>query len=135
MECKRKQMNFFQKHFWNIIYKGLCGYGEKPFNVIFYSLVIVIGFAILYFYNGVSFVELNSYKIINYTLRFDSFDFFSVINDFLLCLYTSIITFTTLGYCDLHLIGWSRLFASIESVLGIFMTALFIFAFSRKMLR
>lgn len=60
---------------------------------------------------------------------------FSILKDFLWCCYTSVITFTTLGYGDVHPIGWSRVLASIETICGIFMTALFIFVFGRKMLR
>jgi hypothetical protein len=47
----------------------------------------------------------------------------------------SVITFTTLGYGDVHPIGYSRIVASVEAIFGIFMTALFIFVFTRKMLR
>ena len=32
MECKRKQMRFFQRTFWNIFYKKLCGYGALGQN-------------------------------------------------------------------------------------------------------
>ena len=62
-------------------------------------------------------------------------NFHSILTDFLFCVYTTVITFTTLGYGDVHPIGLSRVFASIESELGVFMTALFIFVFTRKILR
>ena len=138
MECKRKQLGFFRRHFWNIVYRGLCGYGEAPFRVIFASLFIIIGFSFLYYYNGIKFLG----ESIKHNLSFNSFDisflirnYDILIKDFLFCIYTSVITFTTLGYGDVHPIGLSRFFASIESGLGIFMTALFIFVFTRKMLR
>ncbi|KAF5416331.1 MAG: hypothetical protein C5S49_04945 [Candidatus Methanogaster sp.] len=54
MECKRKQLGFFQKQCWNIFYRRLCGYGEKPFGLVFYTLLIIFGFAIIYFYNGIT---------------------------------------------------------------------------------
>jgi len=146
MECKRKQMNFFPKLFWNIFYKKLCGYGEKPFNVIWASLFIIFTSAFSFLFGGIEFLGsemLNKpAKLIQYNLSLNSNDihmmiqnFDSLFNDFLLCVYTSFITFTTLGYGDVHPIGWSRLVATIESGLGIFMTALFIFVFTRKMLR
>jgi len=136
MECKRKQLGFFQKQCWNIFYRGLCGYGEKPFGLVFYTLLILFGFAIIYFYNGIivyaNDLPANTIKY-NFCLGYPDINL--IFKDFLFCLYTSVITFTTLGYGDVHPIGWSRFFASIESGLGIFMTALFIFIFTRKMLR
>ena len=146
MECKRKQMNFFPNLFWNIFYKRLCGYGEEPFNVIWASLFIIFVSAFSFLFGGIEFLGsemLNKpAKLIQYNPSLNSNDihmmiqnFDSLFNDFLLCVYTSFITFTTLGYGDVHPIGWSRLVATIESGLGIFMTALFIFVFTRKMLR
>jgi len=146
MECKRKQMKFSQKLFWNIFYKKLCGYGEKPFNVILSSLFIIFISAFSYLFSGIEFLgsEISNKpaKLIKYNLNLSSDginmmmqNFGSILEDFLLCLYTSFITFTTLGYGDVHPIGWSRLVATIESGFGIFMTALFIFVFTRKMLR
>ena len=131
MECIRKQLGYFHRQFQNVFYRGLCGHGEKPFNVVLISIIIIFAFAISYFYYG---IEINEAYIIDYNLSSSSFDF-SWTNDFLWSLYTSIITFTTLGYGDVHPIGWSRVFASIESLIGIFMTALFIFVFTRKMIR
>ncbi|MDY6966696.1 MAG: ion channel [Halobacteriota archaeon] len=146
MECKRRQMGFFQKQFWNIFYRGLCGYGERPFRVILASLGLILLFAVLYFFNGIMLVgaELSTDSIINYKLNFSNTSFsnmsfstidYSMFKDFLWCCYTSVITFTTLGYGDVHPIGWSRVVASVETILGIFMTALLIFVFGRKMLR
>ncbi|MCK4797352.1 MAG: pentapeptide repeat-containing protein [Spirochaetes bacterium] len=131
MECKRKQLGYFHRQFQNVFYRGFCGYGEKPFNVVLISIITMFAFAISYFYNG---IEINGTDIINYRFSLNFFDF-SWINDFLWSFYTSIITFTTLGYGDVHPVGLSRVFASIESLIGIFMTALFIFVFTRKMLR
>ncbi|MCK4796210.1 MAG: pentapeptide repeat-containing protein [Spirochaetes bacterium] len=131
MECKRKQLGYFHRQFQNVFYRGFCGYGEKPFNVVLISIITMFAFAISYFYNG---IEINGTDTINYRISLNFFDF-SWVNDFLWSFYTSIITFTTLGYGDVHPVGLSRVFASIESLIGIFMTALFIFVFTRKMLR
>lgn len=76
--------------------------------------------------------------IIIFDLNFNSsliFIFRDLFKDFLLCLYTGVITFTTLGYGDVHPIGYSRIVALVEPGFGIIMTALFIFVFTRKMLR
>ena len=145
-ECKRKQLGFFSRHFWNIFYRGFCLYGERPYNVILVSISIIIIFASFYLFHGVEFIGSEFLLIhssyINYDLSLNSFGFqwlrtniYFVFKDFLLCIYTSLITFTTLGYGDVHPIGWSRFFASIEAWIGIFMTALFIFVFTRRMMR
>jgi len=131
MECKRKQLRFPTKLFWNVVYRGFCGYGEKPYNVILVSIFMIFVFSTFFFYNG---IEVHGKNIINYELSVSSLNF-SWTDDFLWCIYTSIITFTTLGYGDVHPVGWSRFFASIESGIGIFMTALFIFVFTRRMIR
>jgi len=146
MECKRKQLKGIEKHFWYFFYKMLCGYGEKPFNVIWASLFLIFVSAFLYLFGGIEFVGNNVLKVppnvIDYNLNLNSFglqwvmsNIDSVLKDFLLCVYTSVITFTTLGYGDVHPIGFSRIVASVEAGFGIIMTALFIFVFTRRMLR
>ena len=146
MECKREQLKGINKLFWYIFYKQLCGYGEKPFNVIWASIFLIIGSAFLYLLGGIELIGSDVLKvppnIIDYNLSLNSFgiqwairNIGSIFGDFIVCLYTSVITFTTLGYGDVHPIGWSRIVASVEAGLGIIMTALFIFVFTRKMLR
>ncbi|MDA0525005.1 pentapeptide repeat-containing protein [Methanococcoides alaskense] len=146
MECKRKQLGFLGRKFWNIFYRRFCLYGERPYNVILVSFITIIMFAISYLFCGIEFTGSKLLQIqpsyINYDLSLNYFglqwlkaNIHLVYNDFILCIYTSLITFTTLGYGDVHPIGWSRLFASIESAIGIFVTALFIFVFTRRMIR
>jgi len=146
MECKRKQLKWFENVFWYILYKKLCGYGERPFNVIGYSGLIILASSLLFFYWGIELLGSDVLdvfpRVIDYNLSLDSFgiqwvtsNFDKVKIDWLECLYTSVITFTTLGYGDVHPVGYSRIVASIEAGLGIIMTALFIFVFTRKMLR
>ncbi len=143
MECKRHQLKGVKKLFWYVFYKQLCGYGEKPFNVIWASISIIFAASLSFFYGG---IELIGSNVSNVTPRLINYDrsgnfqwvitnFGNVFNDWLECLYTSVITFTTLGYGDVHPIGFSRIVASIEAGIGIIMTALFIFVFTRKMLR
>ena len=146
MECRRKQLRGIKKLYWDVFYKELCGYGEKPFKVIWASLFLILLFAYSYLFSGIEFVGSSILNVppnvIQYKLSLNSTgiqwlmsNFDSVKDDFLLCLYTSVITFTTLGYGDVRPIGLSRIFASLEAGLGIIMTALFIFVFSRRMLR
>jgi len=143
MECKRKQLKGIEKHFWYLFYKSLCGYGERPFRVIWASGLIIFASSLLFFYLGIELLgsevldvppRLIDYNLsLNFMWAIRNSDL--VIRDWLECLYTSVITFTTLGYGDVHPIGFSRIVASVEAGFGIIMTALFIFVFSRKMLR
>jgi len=131
MDLHGEQLKFLYKLLWNIGYKYTCGYGEKPFNVLFVSIFMIFMFSIIYFYSGILVLGKD---IINYNLSLNSFNL-SWIGNYVWCLYMSIAAFTTMGFGDVQPIGLSRPFAYIEAGIGIFMTALFIFVFTRKMLR
>ncbi|ADD08992.1 Ion transport 2 domain protein [Aciduliprofundum boonei T469] len=49
--------------------------------------------------------------------------------------YFSIVTATTLGYGDMHPIGYAKVFASLEAIFGMFMWAVFLTVFARKYMR
>ncbi|MCK4873374.1 MAG: potassium channel family protein [Phycisphaerales bacterium] len=49
--------------------------------------------------------------------------------------YFSVITFATIGYGDYAPMGWLRIAASVEGLLGLFLMALFTVSFARKLLR
>jgi len=142
-ECIRKQSRGLIGFIWNNLIKTLCGYGEKPFRVIWASGFIILTSSILFLYLGIELLgsEVSNLpaRLIDYNLSLNFqwviMNYEKVIRDWLECLYTSVITFTTLGYGDVHPIGFSRVVASVEAGLGIIMTALFIFVFTRKMLR
>jgi len=105
-----------------------CGYGEKPIRVIVFSLAMIILFATLYFFAGLSFSG-------------DSLAFnpeasaWQNVKNYFSALYFSVVTFTTLGYGDLVPIGIARAFAALEAFLGSFTLALFVVVFVKKMTR
>ncbi len=106
----------------------LCGYGEKPANVILFSICLIVLCACFYFITGVKapegFISFNA-----------QISFTTNITYFLKCLYFSVVTFTTLGYGDITPIGLSRLIAAIEAFIGNFTLALFVVVFVKKMTR
>ena len=56
-----------------------------------------------------------------------------ILGNFLDCLYFSVVTFTTLGYGDFQpAVGFSRIFVSLESIIGAFTIALFVYTFARR---
>ena len=111
---KKGDWNYFPSLIMNI----LCGYGEKPYRIIFAALFTIFAFAILYF----SFNAIERSADQSYILKW--YDY----------LYYSTITFTTVGYGDFapnaHI--FSKLLASIEAFSGVFVTGLFIFTLARK---
>jgi len=125
MECKKKALRekrFSREWFRSFGYSFLkysCGYGEKPGTVIRNSILAVFGFAFAYLFSNSINLSGNS-----------------AVRKFLQSLYFSTITFTTLGYGDIHPINDAgRVLAMSEAVLGAIFVALFIFVFSRKMMR
>jgi len=117
-ECKRKRITGWNR-LWMEIYRVICGYGEKPFNVITCSLAIIFGFTGAHVFCG-SICFSNDFLLRN---LWESF-------------YFSVITFTTLGYGDFHpLNGIGQLLSILEAFIGAFMIAVFVLVFGKKMIR
>ncbi len=140
---RKSNCHFKSLHKWlwscflNIIY----GYGEKPWNVIFSALLIIIIFTLLFSVTGIGNPEIieikgtaihqNSGDIVD--LASKGFLKNNVIRNFPDSLYFSTITFTTLGYGDFRpLEGWGRILAGSEAFIGAFMMALFVYTFARR---
>ena len=117
MTARRKMMkwqpNPLNRAFAKLI-SLLCGYGEKPERTVISALIIIFGLAFTYFAIG----TLNP-------------------NSFLDCLYYSFVSFTAVGYGAWvkESIGWVKWLGVIETILGVFMMALFLVTFTRKMTR
>ncbi len=129
MVVKRKQMPILSiDRFWSKMVDLLCGYGEDPFRVIsvmiIYVAVNALTFCILGMGSGGETLAFH----LNETLGQDLWLFGKAF-------YFSIVTFTTLGYGDISPIGWSRPIAAIEALAGVFMNALFLLTFVRKLTR
>jgi uncharacterized protein YjbI with pentapeptide repeats len=139
MEMRRKGAETKKDRIWLELYRIMAGYGEKPQLVIRNSLLVILVVAALFFFCGVARVgtELppeENPDIIDYSL--DSFAFNTeTLKDFGYCLYYSVVTFTTLGYGDIHPLGYSHALASAEALTGAFFMALFVVVFARKMMR
>lgn len=105
-----------------------CGYGESPFNVIAFSLMLIFVCAILFFIFGVQ----SSEGMIQ--LSFDN-SLWQNLNHFFSTIYFSVVTFTTLGYGDIQPVGISRLIATVEAFIGSFALALYVVVFVQKTTR
>lgn len=101
----------------------LFGYGERPFRVCFAAALVVLVFGIIYFLYPLS--ELGPLGSADLSSRlWHSF-------------YFSLVSFTTLGYGGWvgHPDSWIRSLGSIESFIGLFITAMFLVTFTRKWTR
>ncbi|GAH63404.1 unnamed protein product, partial [marine sediment metagenome] len=97
------------------LYGLLCGYGERPWQVFASAAVVVLGLALIYFAIG--------------TLTPGTF---------LNSLYYSAVSFTALGYGSWapEPTGWViKAIGALEAFVGVFMMALFLITFTRKMTR
>jgi hypothetical protein len=104
------------------------GYGEKPLNVVLFSLGLIGLCGLLYFLVG---VEQGGER-----LGLDlGHGLLANLMDLLGCLYFSVVTFTTLGYGDISPHGLARPLAAFEAFVGSFTMALFVVVFVKKMTR
>jgi len=115
------------KIFWMI-----CGYGERPTYALITSFEIVLVFAIIYLFTGISVGG----RFINYNLPlFFILEKKVVLVDFLEALYFSLVTFTTVGYGDIIPIGTSIILSSVEMILGVTMVGIWTATLARKITR
>lgn len=129
LTMRRKQFPKFSKS--RIVSKFVdlfCGYGERPVNVISFSLALIFVCAILFFLFGVQSGNGVIQFSMDKTFQQNLSDFFSTI-------YFSVVTFTTLGYGDIQPIGLSRLIATVEAFVGSFALALYVVVFVKKTTR
>jgi hypothetical protein len=113
MEAKRKGQSWKKEpasKMWSWVIMLLCGYGERYGNVVVAALVIIFGLAIAYRFGGI---------------------------DIRHSIYFSLVSFTALGYGSWmpEPAGWIKALGAFESFVGVFMMALFLITFVRKMTR
>lgn len=126
--------------FFNFLY----GYGEEPLKVLRFAVIIILFFSFLYFNYGIS-VSVPEIRNIKY-------DFFQNVwlamnntelllstiisfpwEDYLNSLYFSLTTFATLAYGNIEPLAiTSKIIAGIESFIGPFTIALFVYTFARR---
>jgi voltage-gated potassium channel Kch len=117
-----------KKRFMSAAVNLLCGYGEKPENVIRFSLSMIVFCALMYFLFGISYQD----EILSINFSNSLPDNISAL---LNSIYFSVVTFTTLGYGDITPVGFSRFIATIEAFTGSFSLALFVVVFVKRMTR
>jgi hypothetical protein len=130
MLVRRKQMpRFSLARCTSFLVDIFSGYGEKPLRVVAFSLLLILFCAASYFFtSGISYQ--------GEAIGFDSSQGLSGnLEQFVSCIYFSVVTFTTLGYGDITPFGATRIIAAIEAFTGSFTMALFVVVFVKKMTR
>jgi len=102
------------KYCWSTFLKWLYGWGEWPWLIIGWCGVAIFVFSLVYLGGNI--------RASDGTL----------VQSYLDRLYFSGITFTTLGFGGYSPVGGLRFWAFLESFLGIFFIALFVFSFARR---
>lgn len=96
----------------------LWGYGERPFRTFWAAAAVIVTSALAYTLSG----------------RIQAPDGVGAIS-FSEGFYMSLITYTTVGFGDYLPLGWTRFFAALEALLGIFLAPLFLIGLTRRYLR
>lgn len=96
-------------------------FGEKPYFIVLLWFKVILLYAVIYLLTDIPFN----------TIKDASFSENGVVD----YLYFSMVTFTTLGYGDLKPLGYMRLVASSEAIVGAILMAYFVVAWARKIFR
>jgi len=100
-----------------LLMEFLCGYGERPSMVIGWGLAVIIAFALLFgLFHMIHPTQPGSHEILGP----------------LDCLYSSIVTFTTLGFGEITPRPEFRLWVSLEALLGAILMSLFVVTITRR---
>lgn len=107
----------------SFIYDLLCGYGEKPKNIIISCAIVIIFFATIYFItDGLVYCGNNNPSG-------------SIFVKFLYSFYYSAMTFATMNHGEFEPKDYARPFVVLEAFIGIFLVILFVFVIAKKMMR
>lgn len=124
--------------FSGFIYRKLSNYGESPWRVLGWIVLLIVFCAFLYWYVDINTPGSSIYtcKVSEETTSYFCNEIDSDKAGLFAHLYFSVVTFTTLGYGDFSPAeGWARFIASVQAFLGLMLSSLFIATFLRKFSR
>ncbi|MFC1724597.1 pentapeptide repeat-containing protein [candidate division KSB1 bacterium] len=128
MIVKRKMMPYWSfQRFWSKMIDFACGYGEKPYKIISFSLIFQFIHAIIFAMIGISYGD----SIIRWSFSKSLIENLDVLSK---CFYFSVVTYATLGYGEMLPTGIGRYFAINETFWGAFLISLFVITIYKKMM-
>ena len=118
---KTRQYNgyreFLADNFFDFLSKNFIGYGEKPAKLLLISFFIVSLFALIYMFTGIKTMD---YGLIKINLFNNMYTFKDFIRFYIEAWYFSMITFSTVGYGDIIVLGiLGKILVCMEVFLGI----------------
>lgn len=120
--------------FFDRLSKYAVGYGERPWNILLITILIISVFAFLYMFVGIRTLD---YKIIGIDLtNIKDYSFFEIVSMYIDLWYFSMITFSTVGYGDMiatTLIG--KILVTIEVFFGVTIGATWASVVIKRMIR
>lgn len=109
-----------------------CGYGERPWYALIFSLILSFIFAILYLFCG---IEVDGYSIRYTIITLKEISFSNFIKDFNEAINLSIGIFGGVGYNNAQPTEISYMVENIETVIGVVMMGVGIGCLTRKIVR
>lgn len=108
-----------------------CGYGERPLFAVYSSLFIIMIFAFIYLFNGISIDD----EVIRYSLINNNFQFKQFLSDFNESLNLSVGMFAGVGFDNAQPLPVTYMTSNIEMLIGVVMMGIGIGTVTKKLVR
>lgn len=132
------------EHWVSLFMDLLCGYGERPTRVVGAWILLIFVSSVFFYAFGIegteeALIPVDGQQVLTTRTVEVGHDPGAGLVDNLhaygQCVYFSVITMTTTGYGDLTPNEATQAFAAVEAFLGVFLSAVFVMVFGRKMMR
>lgn len=120
--------------FFDRLSKYAIGYGERPWNIFFITILTISLFAFMYMFVG---IRTTDYKIIGLSVSdMKSYSLIEIINMYIDLWYFSMITFSTVGYGDMIAVSiLGKILVTIEVFFGVTIGATWASVVIKRMIR
>lgn len=125
---------YLSAKFFDLLSKYTIGYGERPWNILIVTCLIISIFAFLYMFVGIKtidyrFIGVDINEISNYSIK-------EIINIYVDLWYFSMVTFSTVGYGDMIVTSiLGKILVSVEVFLGVTIGATWASVVIKRMIR
>lgn len=125
--------DYLVNDFLDFLSKCLIGYGEKPLRLLLISFSLISLFAFIYLFTGLKSID---YGLIKVNLLNNTYSLYELISFYMESWYFSMITFSTVGYGDITVLGFlGKSLVCLEVFLGITIHATWTSVLLSKMIK